>query len=281
MCVRKSKPGANLNVQLCYLSFTINVPGFCLRNLHACPIFFFNRMNEAQNRPRREYTPKPKPIFDFGDVNHSNGGYTSSMAPPPSRNSGKKQAKCLWSVSFLICIRINALQFFVVSNQDDQMMFHNSQTLGRFSFCPQEMDCFSALRHLPETMIALDMQTESVVFFPPCFGIGVSCSKLCCERFTIEMVQLLKKGMSVCVCDTGSAFPILCLTLISAGRFLPADLASFSCDIIRSVFSVGQAVPSQIQTLWVTDSSMGTSSAITFVVISTMQWTCTVSGVKM
>lgn len=47
-------------------------------------------MTEAQNRPKREYTPKPKPIFDFGDVNHSNGGYTSSMAPPPSRNSGRK-----------------------------------------------------------------------------------------------------------------------------------------------------------------------------------------------
>lgn len=52
---------------------------------------FINRMNDAQSRPRREYTPKPKPIFDFGDDNHSNGGYTSSMALPPSRNSGKKQ----------------------------------------------------------------------------------------------------------------------------------------------------------------------------------------------
>lgn len=53
--------------------------------------FCLNRMNDAQSRPRREYTPKPKPIFDFGDDNHSNGGYTSSMALPPSRNSGKKQ----------------------------------------------------------------------------------------------------------------------------------------------------------------------------------------------
>uniref|UniRef100_UPI0037E98CC5 SH3-domain GRB2-like 1b isoform X2 n=1 Tax=Semicossyphus pulcher TaxID=241346 RepID=UPI0037E98CC5 len=46
-----------------------------------------DRMNEAQTRPRREYTPKPKPIFDFGDDNHSNGGYPTSMAMPPSRNS--------------------------------------------------------------------------------------------------------------------------------------------------------------------------------------------------
>uniref|UniRef100_UPI003AAA7069 SH3-domain GRB2-like 1b isoform X5 n=1 Tax=Centroberyx gerrardi TaxID=166262 RepID=UPI003AAA7069 len=51
-----------------------------------------DRMNEAQSRPRREYTPKPKPIFDFGDSDQSNGGYTTSVAPPPSRNSGKKQA---------------------------------------------------------------------------------------------------------------------------------------------------------------------------------------------
>lgn len=48
-------------------------------------------MNDAQSRPRREYTPKPKPIFDFGDDNHSNGGYSTSMAMPPSRNSGKKE----------------------------------------------------------------------------------------------------------------------------------------------------------------------------------------------
>uniref|UniRef100_I3JAJ7 Endophilin-A2 n=1 Tax=Oreochromis niloticus TaxID=8128 RepID=I3JAJ7_ORENI len=47
-----------------------------------------DRMNEAQSRTRREYTPKPKPVFDFGDNNHSNGGYSTPMAPPPSRISG-------------------------------------------------------------------------------------------------------------------------------------------------------------------------------------------------
>ncbi|XP_042073164.1 SH3-domain GRB2-like 1b isoform X1 [Haplochromis burtoni] len=46
-----------------------------------------DRMNEAQSRTRREYTPKPKPVFDFGDNNHSNGGYSTPMAPPPSRIS--------------------------------------------------------------------------------------------------------------------------------------------------------------------------------------------------
>uniref|UniRef100_A0A8C7Z0H8 Endophilin-A2 n=1 Tax=Oryzias sinensis TaxID=183150 RepID=A0A8C7Z0H8_9TELE len=48
------------------------------------------RMNEAQSRPRREYTPKPKPIIDFEDNRHSNGGYPTTMAPPPSRNPGRK-----------------------------------------------------------------------------------------------------------------------------------------------------------------------------------------------
>ncbi|XP_061681569.1 SH3-domain GRB2-like 1b [Syngnathoides biaculeatus] len=52
------------------------------------------RMNEAQSRPRREYTPKPKPLFDFGEDNHSNGGYPTSMAPPPSRNSAPEQPSC-------------------------------------------------------------------------------------------------------------------------------------------------------------------------------------------
>ncbi|XP_031719773.1 SH3-domain GRB2-like 1b isoform X2 [Anarrhichthys ocellatus] len=53
-----------------------------------------DRMNDAQTRPRREYTPKPKPIFDFGDDNQSNGGYSTSMAPPPSRNSAPEQPCC-------------------------------------------------------------------------------------------------------------------------------------------------------------------------------------------
>lgn len=37
----KNKHCTNLNVQLCYLRVTINIPDFCLRNLHACHFFFF------------------------------------------------------------------------------------------------------------------------------------------------------------------------------------------------------------------------------------------------
>uniref|UniRef100_A0A4W5MU82 Endophilin-A2 n=1 Tax=Hucho hucho TaxID=62062 RepID=A0A4W5MU82_9TELE len=54
-----------------------------------------DRMNEAQNRPRREYTPKAKPIFDFDSDNQStNGGYMTSVGPPPSRNSVSEQPCC-------------------------------------------------------------------------------------------------------------------------------------------------------------------------------------------
>ncbi|XP_029355422.1 SH3-domain GRB2-like 1b isoform X1 [Echeneis naucrates] len=59
-----------------------------------------DRMNEAQSRPRREYTPKPKPIFDFGDNNHSNGGYSTSMAPPPSLHVWPTQVESILDSCF-------------------------------------------------------------------------------------------------------------------------------------------------------------------------------------
>ncbi|KAG5851284.1 hypothetical protein ANANG_G00091450 [Anguilla anguilla] len=49
------------------------------------------RMNEAQSRPRREYTPKPKPVFDYGETDQSNGGFSPTFAPP-TRSSGEQQA---------------------------------------------------------------------------------------------------------------------------------------------------------------------------------------------
>ncbi|XP_048108215.1 SH3-domain GRB2-like 1b isoform X3 [Alosa alosa] len=52
------------------------------------------RINEAQTRPRREYIPKPKPVFDFPEPDQSNGGFTPSVAPPPSRNSASEQPCC-------------------------------------------------------------------------------------------------------------------------------------------------------------------------------------------
>uniref|UniRef100_A0A8C4ZEF9 Endophilin-A2 n=1 Tax=Gadus morhua TaxID=8049 RepID=A0A8C4ZEF9_GADMO len=51
------------------------------------------RMNEAQSRPRREYTPKPKPVYDYEDNDQSNGDY-STVVPPPARNSVPEQPSC-------------------------------------------------------------------------------------------------------------------------------------------------------------------------------------------
>ncbi|XP_028283521.1 endophilin-A2-like isoform X1 [Parambassis ranga] len=42
------------------------------------------RVNDAQTRPRREYTPKPRPAFDFGEAEQSNGGYSSAATSPPA-----------------------------------------------------------------------------------------------------------------------------------------------------------------------------------------------------
>ncbi|XP_039622909.1 SH3-domain GRB2-like 1b isoform X1 [Polypterus senegalus] len=44
------------------------------------------RINEASSQPKREYTPKPKPVYSYGDQDQSNGGfsYGSSAASQPS-----------------------------------------------------------------------------------------------------------------------------------------------------------------------------------------------------
>ncbi|KAI1891646.1 hypothetical protein AGOR_G00145920 [Albula goreensis] len=52
-----------------------------------------DRITEAQSRPRREYTPKPKPVFDYGDTDEPNGSFTPSFAPP-SRSSASEQPCC-------------------------------------------------------------------------------------------------------------------------------------------------------------------------------------------
>ncbi|XP_042284616.1 endophilin-A2-like isoform X1 [Thunnus albacares] len=42
------------------------------------------RVNDAQSQPKREYTPKPRPSFDFGDTQHSNGAYSPAASSPPA-----------------------------------------------------------------------------------------------------------------------------------------------------------------------------------------------------
>ncbi|MGH0185557.1 UNVERIFIED_CONTAM: hypothetical protein FKN15_018328 [Acipenser sinensis] len=56
------------------------------------------RMEEATTRPKREYTPKPKPVYDYGDTDQSNGDFAySSSAPsaamaPSARAPGEETA---------------------------------------------------------------------------------------------------------------------------------------------------------------------------------------------
>ncbi|KFQ30088.1 Endophilin-A2, partial [Mesitornis unicolor] len=47
------------------------------------------RMREASSRPRREYKPKPRETYDFGDADQSNGGFSCN---PPPKVSGKGSA---------------------------------------------------------------------------------------------------------------------------------------------------------------------------------------------
>ncbi|XP_061878161.1 endophilin-A2-like isoform X1 [Entelurus aequoreus] len=43
-----------------------------------------NRVSESQSQPRRQYTPKPRPSFDYGDTERSNGGPSPAMSSPPA-----------------------------------------------------------------------------------------------------------------------------------------------------------------------------------------------------
>ncbi|XP_019965057.1 endophilin-A2-like isoform X1 [Paralichthys olivaceus] len=49
------------------------------------------RVNDAQNRPRREYVPKPRPEFDYGEVESSNGGYSPAAISPPAYSAAPEQ----------------------------------------------------------------------------------------------------------------------------------------------------------------------------------------------
>ncbi|XP_070831124.1 endophilin-A2-like isoform X1 [Chaetodon trifascialis] len=50
------------------------------------------RVAEAQSLPRREYTPKPRPAYDYGQVENSNGGYSSAAGSPPAYSSAQHPA---------------------------------------------------------------------------------------------------------------------------------------------------------------------------------------------
>ncbi|XP_017598018.1 PREDICTED: endophilin-A2 isoform X1 [Corvus brachyrhynchos] len=46
------------------------------------------RMREASSRPKREYKPKPRETYDFGDTDQSNGGFSCNPTPKVSDPSG-------------------------------------------------------------------------------------------------------------------------------------------------------------------------------------------------
>lgn len=54
------------------------------------------RVNDAQSRPKREYTPKPRPAFDYGEVENSNGGYSPAAASPPAYSPAQPSCKALY-----------------------------------------------------------------------------------------------------------------------------------------------------------------------------------------
>lgn len=43
-----------------------------------------SRMREASSRPRREYKPKPRETYDFGETDQSNGGFSCNPTPKVS-----------------------------------------------------------------------------------------------------------------------------------------------------------------------------------------------------
>ncbi|MEQ2164698.1 hypothetical protein GOODEAATRI_009427 [Goodea atripinnis] len=54
------------------------------------------RVNEAQSRPKREFKPKPAQSFDYGDPEHSNGGYSPGSVSPPAYAPGEPCCKALY-----------------------------------------------------------------------------------------------------------------------------------------------------------------------------------------
>ncbi|XP_034559566.1 endophilin-A2-like isoform X1 [Notolabrus celidotus] len=45
------------------------------------------RVSDAQARPKRQFTPKPRPVYDYGEVEQSNGGYSPAATSPPAYSS--------------------------------------------------------------------------------------------------------------------------------------------------------------------------------------------------
>ncbi|XP_030322255.1 endophilin-A2 isoform X5 [Calypte anna] len=51
------------------------------------------RMREASSRPKREYKPKPREMYDFGETSQSNGGFPCNPTPKVSASSSFRSDK--------------------------------------------------------------------------------------------------------------------------------------------------------------------------------------------
>uniref|UniRef100_A0A8C5X501 Endophilin-A2 n=1 Tax=Malurus cyaneus samueli TaxID=2593467 RepID=A0A8C5X501_9PASS len=51
------------------------------------------RMREASSRPKREYKPKPRETYDFGDTDQSNGGFSCNPTPKVSASASFRSDK--------------------------------------------------------------------------------------------------------------------------------------------------------------------------------------------
>lgn len=94
-------------IVFCWTQHRISVSPACERRQVRICVLISYRVNDAQSQPKREYTPKPRPSFDFGETQHSNGAYAPASASPPSYSPGKltsRNSVILVQVSLNICV---------------------------------------------------------------------------------------------------------------------------------------------------------------------------------
>ncbi|KAL7884526.1 hypothetical protein AOLI_G00072960 [Acnodon oligacanthus] len=132
-----------------------------------------DRINEAQSRPRKEYVPKPKPVFDFGETNdQSNGGFTPAAAPS-TRNSAPAEQPCCKALYDFEPENEGELGFregdiITLTNQIDEN-WYEGMLHGQSGFFPLNyVECSPGLRmsgpladsFLPLCPLALQLRTD-------------------------------------------------------------------------------------------------------------------------
>lgn len=99
---------------------SISLFNFLISWLMNTRVVMMCRVGEAQSRPKREYTPKPRPSFDYGQVENSNGGYTPAATSPPYYSAGKMHlyfvcvCVCAGPPASLVCVSVNLIDHFLL-----------------------------------------------------------------------------------------------------------------------------------------------------------------------